>query len=130
MIEPVKAIKLSWQQVSDCISQEVSNILGSKFICKARSSDYCYWGIVFMNKEITLDELYKIFVAVTANESERQESLPELAVKKSTLLEIGMRVGELLLERHFNCRYETTHIEENSLWLLGIKDGESNGTKD
>lgn len=129
MIETVKAIKLSWQQVSDCISQEVSNILGSSFICKAQSSDYCYWGIVFVNKEITIDELYKIFVAVTANGSARQESLPESAGKKSTLLEIGMRVGELLLGRHFNCRYETTHIEENNLWLLGIKDGENNEAK-
>ena len=129
MIEPVKAIKLSWQQVSDCISQEVGKILGREITCEAHWNDYCYWGVVIPGKRIPIKELYTILDIVDADEAQRRDSLPESTETANTVREIGMDVCELLLKRYFGYGWETTHIEENSLWLLGIKDGENNEAK-
>ena len=126
MIEPVKAIKLSWGQVSDCISEEVSKILGRKIVCDSRWNDYCYWGTVIAGKRIPIEELYQILEVVNANEAQSRDSLPESTERTLTVREIGMDVGELLLERHFGYKWETTHIEEDNLWLLGEKESEIN----
>lgn len=129
MIEPVKAIKLSWGQVSDCISEEVSKILGRKVVCDSRWNDYCYWATLIAGKRIPIEELYAILDTVRADDAQRRDSLPESAERTLTVREIGMDVGELLLERHFGYKWETTHIEEDFLWLLGEKDGDSDEAK-
>lgn len=130
MIEPVKAIKLSWGQVSDCISEEVSKILGRKVVCDSRWNDYCYWGTIIAGKRIPIEELYTILDAVRADDAQRADSLPESTELTLTVREIGMDVGELLLERHFGYKWETTHIEVDNLWLLGERDGGNNDSKD
>ncbi len=129
MIEPVKAIKLSWAQVSDCISEEVSKILGRRVVCDSRWNDYCYWATMIAGKRIPIEELYTILDDVDANDAQRVDSLPESAERTHTVGEIGMDVSELLLERHFGYKWETTHIEEDNLWLLGEKDGDCNEAK-
>lgn len=129
MIEPVKAIKLSWAQVSDCISEEVSKILGRKVVCDSRWSDYCYWGTIIAGKRIPIEELYTILDTVRADEAQSRDSLPESTERTLTVREIGMDVSELLLERHFGYKWETTHIEEDNLWLLGERQGENNEAK-
>ena len=65
MIEPVKAIKLSWEQVSFCISEELSKILGREVVCDSRWNDYCYWGTIIAGKRIPIEELYAILDDVT-----------------------------------------------------------------
>lgn len=129
MIEPVKAIKLSWAQVSDCISEEVSKILGRKVVCDSRWNDYCYWGTIIAGKRIPIEELYKILDTVRANDAQRADSMPESVELTHTVREIGMDAAELLLERHFGYQWETTHIEEDYLWLLGERQGENNEAK-
>lgn len=126
MIEPVKAIKLSWAQVSDCISEEVSKILGRRVVCDSRWNDYCYWATMIAGKRIPIEELYKILDSLNANDYQRADSMPESVELTHTVGEIGMDASELLLERHFDYKWETTHIEEDNLWLLGEKDGEDN----
>ena len=130
MIEPVKAIKLSWAQVSDCVSEEVSKILGRKVVCDSRWNDYCYWATLIAGKRIPIEELYAILDTVRADDAQRRDSLPESAERTLTVHEIGMDVSELLLERHFGYKWETTHIEEDNLWLLGEKEGEHYETRD
>ena len=129
MIGPVKAIKLSWAQVSDCISEEVSKILGRRVVCDSRWNDYCYWATMIAGKRIPIEELYKIFDSLDANDYQRADSLPESVELTHTVGEIGMDASELLLERHFGYKWETTHIEEDFLWLLGEKDGDINEAK-
>lgn len=124
MIEPVKAIKLSWGEVSVCITDEVSKILGRQVICDSRWNDYCYWGTIIAGKRIPIEELYAILDVVDANEAQRRDSLPESTERTLTVREIGMDVGQLLLERHFGYKFETTHIEVDNLWLLGERTGE------
>ena len=130
MIEPVKAIKLSWAQVSDCISEEVSKILGRRVVCDSRWNDYCYWATMIAGKRIPIEELYKILDSLDANDYQRADSLPESVELTHTVGEIGMDASELLLERHFGSKWETTHIEEDFLWLLGEKEGEHHETRD
>ena len=60
MIEPVKAIKLSWAQVSDCISEEVSKILGRRVVCDSRWNDYCYWAIDVVSLEDLHEDNYPV----------------------------------------------------------------------
>ena len=116
MIEPVKAIKLSWAQVSDCISEEVSKILGRKVVCDSRWNDYCYWATMIAGKRIPIEELYKILDSLDANDYQRADSLPESVELTHTVGEIGMDASALLLERHFGYKWETTHIEEDHLY--------------
>ena len=129
MIEPVKAIKLSWAQVSDCISEEVSKILGRRVVCDSRWNDYCYWATMIAGKRIPIEELYKILDSLNANDYQRADSMPESVELTHTVGEIGMDASELLLERHLGYKWETTHIEEDNLWLLGEKEGDCNETK-
>ena len=129
MIGPVKAIKLSWAQVSDCISEEVSKILGRRVVCDSRWNDYCYWATMIAGKSIPIEELYKILDSLNAKDNQRADSMPESVELTHTVGEIGMDASELLLERHFGYKWETTHIEEDNLWLLGEKDGDCNEAK-
>ena len=126
MIGTVHAVKLSWDKVSECISEEVSKILGRRIVCDSRWNDYCYWATMIAGKRIPIEELYKILDALDANDYQRADSMPESVELTHTVGEIGMDASELLLERHFGYKWETTHIDEDNLWLLGEKDGDSN----
>ena len=129
MIGTVHAVKLSWAKVSECISEEVSKILGREVVCDSRWNDYCYWATMIAGKRIPIEDLYKILDAVDANDAQRGDSLPESVERTFTVGEIGMDVSELLLERYFGYKWETTHIDEDNLWLLGEKAGENHEAK-
>lgn len=118
-----KAIKLTWKDASEIISKQVSDILGRKVICVAHWNDYCYWAVSIVGERIPLSDLIKIFETVNADDSQRNDSMPESTVKEISAREIGMDVAALLLERHFGYEWEAELIEEKHLWLLGEKDG-------
>lgn len=124
MSEHVKAAKLPWAEVSECISIEVSKILDREIICKANIDDHDYWAVQLSDGRLPLSELYKLMETVDADEAARKESLPESAEKEFSVNGIGMGVAELLLGRHLHCRWSATHMDEEHLWLLDVKDGD------
>ena len=122
MNDMVQAIKLPWDRVSECISLEVSKILGRRIICKATMDDYDYWAIQLSEKRIPMSELFKLMETVGADEAARKDSLPESTIKVTSIKEIGMGVSELLLSRHLHYKWVLFHIDANHLWLLDIKE--------
>ena len=67
MIEPVKAIRITWDSLSRIMSEEISKILGREIHCKASMNDVEYWAIVIQDERIPLSELFKILETVKAN---------------------------------------------------------------
>ncbi len=122
----VKAIKLSWDEVSEKLQTEIEAILERKLRCIAKPDDDYYWCIGFPEGRIPLSEIFKILESLNASEYERLDSVPpesEHAVDVSCL---GMSASELLLRRFLGYQWETTHIEKDVLWVLGEKDGDLN----
>lgn len=122
----VKAIKLSWDEVSKKLQTEIEAILERKLRCIAKPDDDYYWCIGFPEGRIPLSEIFKILESLNASEYERLDSVPpesEHAVDVSCL---GMSASELLLRRFLGYQWETTHIEKDALWVLGEKDGDLN----
>ncbi len=126
MFETVDAIKLPWNTVSECISIEVSKILGRSVICKANVDDYDYWTVQFPEERIPLSELYKLMEVVNAGEKVRNESLPESAIKLCSVKDVSIGLAELLLGRHLGLNWNAFHLDEQCLWLLDIKEAEQN----
>lgn len=97
MIEPVKAIRITWDSLSRIMSEEISKMLGREIRCRASMNDVEYWAIVIQDERIPLSELFKILETVKANEAERQDSLPESALTEFSVRDIGMKAANLIL---------------------------------
>ena len=122
MNEVVQAIKMPWEKVAECISLEVSNILGRKLVCKTNIDDHDYWAAQIIGERIPLSELFKLMETVNASEEARNESLPESAKKESSAKEFGLGVSELLLSRHLGLTWTAFYLDEQHLWLLETKE--------
>ena len=106
----VKAFKLSWEEISQKIQPEIEAILGRRF----------------PEGRIPLSELFKILEAVHASEQERIDSVPPESDNAVDVSCLGMSASELLLRRCLGYQWETMHIEDDALWILGEKDGDLN----
>ena len=126
MIEPVKAIRISWDSLSRIVSEEISKILGREICCKASMNDVEYWAIVIQDERIPLSELFKILETVKANEAERQDSLPESAMTQFSVRDIGMEAANLILAGRLGYRWKAQYMDDYGMWILGEKDGENN----
>lgn len=128
MSEVVQAIKMPWKKVSECISLEVSQILGRKLVCKTSIDDHDYWAAQILGERIPLSELFKVMETVNASEDARNESLPESAKKESSAREFGLSVSELLLSRHLGLTWTAFYLDEQHLWLPETKEVVQNET--
>jgi len=117
-----KAVKLTWDEVSELITKQVTEILGRDVVCKANIDDSDYWAIQLSEERIPVSELFKLMETVGADEAARKDTLPESAVKEFSSREIGMGTAELLLGRQLNIKWDAFHIESDSLWLLDVKE--------
>ena len=120
----VKALKLSWDKVANLLQQEIERILNRKISCRARADDENFWCVGFANERIPLSELYRILESVNASKEERIDSLPDENDYVVDVNCLGMSVSELLLRRSLGYQWETIHIEDDALWVLGEKDGD------
>ena len=68
--------------------------------------------------------MYRILESVNASKEERIDSLPDENDYVVDVNCLGMSVSELLLRRSLGYQWETIHIEDDALWVLGEKDGD------
>lgn len=122
----VKAFKLSWDEISEKIQPEIEAILGRKILGVAKPDDEYYWCVGFPEGRIPLSELFKILEAIHASEQERIDSVPPESYNAVDVSCLGMSASELLLRRCLGYQWETMHIEDDALWILGEKDGDLN----
>ena len=52
MIEPVKAIRITWDRLSRIMSEEISKIIGREIQCRASMNDVEYWAVVIQDERI------------------------------------------------------------------------------
>lgn len=121
-----KALKFSWDEVSQRLQPEIEAILGRRILCVAKPDDEYYWCVAFPEGRIPLSDLFKILEAINASERERIDSVPPERDHPVDVSCLGMSASELLLRRCLGYQWETIHIKDDALWILGEKDGDLN----
>ena len=121
-----KALKFSWDEVSQKLQPEIEAILGTRILCVAKPDDEYYWCVAFPEGRIPLSDLFKILEAINASERERIDSVPPERDHPVDVSCLGMSASELLLRRCLGYQWETIHIKDDALWILGEKDGDLN----
>lgn len=121
-----KALKFSWDEVSQKLQPEIEAILGRRILCVAKPDDEYCWCVAFPEGRIPLSDLFKILEAINASERERIDSVPPERDHPVDVSCLGMSASELLLRRCLGYQWETIHIKDDALWILGEKDGDLN----
>lgn len=121
-----KALKFSWDEVSQKLQPEIEAILGRRILCVVKPDDEYYWCVAFPEGRIPLSDLFKILEAINASERERIDSVPPERDHPVDVSCLGMSASELLLRRCLGYQWETIHIKDDALWILGEKDGDLN----
>ena len=121
-----KALKFSWDEVSQKLQPEIEAILGRRILCVSKPDDEYYWCVAFPEGRIPLSDLFKILEAINASERERIDSVPPERDHPVDVSCLGMSASELLLRRCLGYQWETIHIKDDALWILGEKDGDLN----
>ena len=121
-----KALKFSWDEVSQKLQPEIEAILGRRILCVAKPDDEYYWCVAFPEGRIPLSDLFKILEAINASERERIDSVPPERDHPVDVSWLGMSASELLLRRCLGYQWETIHIKDDALWIIGEKDGDLN----
>ncbi len=116
-----KALPLSWEEVSKIVSEELKAILGHPIDCVANYDDVGYWAVKINDMRIPSEEMSKALDLLKADEYQREDMLPLSDERHLGVNEIGMEGGNLLLENYLGYKWETMHIEEDRIWLLGDK---------
>lgn len=121
MIQEVRAIRITWDEVSVMIQEAVRSILGTQILCKAKSDDYNYWSTLFENKRMMMSEVFQIFEQLNASAEQRQDSLPEQEEWTDSVDCIGMSASSLLLSHGLRMTWKEEYISDDALWLLDVK---------
>lgn len=115
-IKEKQSYMLSWELVSDFVSEEVSSILGQSICCVATSDDLDFWAIKFCNYEMSLSELMKLLDEVQADKEMMRESIP---TDSNRVKSLGMLLSTRLLQRRLGYKWERVIAEDDALWVVG-----------
>lgn len=121
MIQEVRAIRITWDDVSEQIQSALQSILGKPFTCKAREDDYNYWSTIFLDRRMMMSEVFMIFEGLEATAEQRDDSLPEQEEWTESVDCIGMSASSLLLSYALKKNWKEEYISDDALWLLDVK---------
>ena len=121
-MEELRTIKLSWGEVSECISKEISKILRRTIECKAKIDDMEYWNVQFRKEKIKLSELFEILEFLEVDEFQRKECLTESVLSEGKARELNMEVSEILLKQYLGFNWEKQLIDAEFLGIIEPKD--------
>ena len=115
MTEPLyPSRKLSWEEVSRRIQDQLESLLGRPLSCRVFLEDLDYWGLA-NDTVFTQTEVERLLRAPGAGRDEWQENLyPDEEESKS----LGMGLSRLLLQQALHGNWETEFCTAESLWLL------------
>ena len=121
MIQEVRAIRITWDDVSEQIQSALQSILGKPFTYKARDDDYNYWSTIFLDRRMMMSEVFMIFEGLEATAEQRDDSLPEQEEWTESVDCIGMSASSLLLSYALRMTWKEEYISDDALWLLDVK---------
>ena len=114
-----KALKLPWDKVSEIGSAEIEKIVGRRINCTSRKEDVEYWCFSLRENRMLMSEVYKILETIEATEIQKIECLPDERDKMTSVNCLGMSVSSVLLQRQLGYQWESEHLDEDGIWLLG-----------
>ena len=120
MMQEVKAMRITWEDVSSLIQSAVQSILGTQFMCKARCNDYNYWSTMFLDRRIMMSEAYAIFEKLKATNEQINTSLPCQEERAMSVDSLGMPASSLILSYALNRTWKEECVTEDALWLLDV----------
>lgn len=121
-IKKLAAVRLTWEEASEMIQQELDRILGYPISCRAQKDDLYYWCAVFPDTRMLMSDVFKVFETLSATVEQRVDSIPTPEDRMISVDCLGMAVCELLLQHGLQCKWEETHIGDDALWLLDVHD--------
>lgn len=120
MMYTPKALQFTWSEVSKIMEIEIEKILGRRIVCEAASDgNDGYWAVLFPNERLSLADLYRLLEDIDATEEQRLDSIPLQDDHADSVNSIGMDVCKLLLRIHLGYTWQTLHVDEKYLWVLG-----------
>ena len=112
------AIKLSWANVCNIISEGIEEILGIQVHCKVNVVESSLWGVTFMGYRLSLPKLCQLLQATQATPDDWEDELPDDG--GVDVNGIGIVLAEKLVARHLKLTWEHHLITADSLWLVGV----------
>ena len=111
------ALLLTWGEISFCVGERVSNIVGRRITCHTRFEDNSYWGVSAISDAFSVQELKNILCSVNVSKFMYDETLPPDSDYSRSL---GMGLSEKLLEKCIGTSWEHLAVSDGGLWLVGI----------
>lgn len=116
MVNELMCIKISWNQISEIISDRIFAILGKQIKCTVTYDDWDFWYVKFDGYEMPISEIEQICDRINADETERQDAFPYDG--EGSVRSFGPPVATKLLSIGLKCQWEEVLAKDDCLWLL------------
>lgn len=115
-IMEVRTTKLEWEELDTLFEAVFKEILGKTIKCAADFDSYDYWGVRFVDYEMSVDEIETVCSCVHANEKERKDAFPVEGARVSR--DFGATIASKLLSRYLGYTWKKEFADEDALYLI------------
>lgn len=117
------ALKLSWNEACQIVSDEIEAILGIQVSCSASVLDTDFWAMEFKDCHVPLAKICQLLQIVQATPEDWDDAL--LDKRDTAVRDISMFLTQKLISRHLNLVWEHALAIDDSLWLIGVTKDEA-----
>lgn len=118
----IRAKRLSWIEVGDALSQQISKILKEPLVCKALPDDAHYWDVKFPKPGLSLAQISALLESVGADEDMHVDSLSFASDQVTTSTSLGMSLADALLKQYLQADWDAHLANDESLCLIGVSE--------
>ena len=118
------ALKLSWSEACQIVSDEIEEILGIQVSCSASVLDTDFWAMEFKDCHVPLAKICQLLQIVQATPEDWDDAL--LDKRDTAVRDISMFLTQKLISRHLNLAWEHALAIDDSLWLIGVTEDVTN----
>lgn len=112
----VRTTKLEWAELDTLFEAIFKEILGKTIKCKADFDSYDYWGVRFVDYEMSVNEIETVCSCVHASEKERKDAFPVEGASVSR--DFGAAITSKLLSRYLGYTWKKEFADEDALYLI------------
>lgn len=112
----VNTIKLEWKALDTIFEAIFLKVLGKPIQCTVDFDSYDYWGVRFVDYEMSVDEIETVCSYVHANEKERKDAFPVEGASVSR--DFGAGISSKLLSNHLGYTWKKQFADEDALYLI------------
>lgn len=117
-ISESRAVRLSWDEVCDIVSDEIEDILGLRVQCRINVAEGSFWDVTFIDCRLPVPKLCRLLQVTQATLEDWEDALPDEG--EMEVNGIGIVLAEKLIGRHLKLSWEHHLITEDNLWLVGV----------